>query len=161
MNRPAERPPHAPAVTVPAESLRPLFDRLRTAQSRHVPGLAERRAKLAKLERAVVAYREDIVQAISADFGRRSRIETLAADVMTVLTDIRHSRRKLRGWMKPERRGVNWPFLPARGEIRVQPLGVVGIVAPWNYPFQLAMLPLANAIAAGNRVMLKPSEMTP
>jgi coniferyl-aldehyde dehydrogenase len=161
MNRPAERPDAPAAVTASADTLRPLFDRLRAAQGRHVPDLAERRAKLARLERAVVAYREDIVQAISADFGRRSRVETLAADVMTVLADLRHSRRKLRGWMKPERRGVNWPFLPAHGEIRVQPLGVVGIVAPWNYPFQLAVLPLANAIAAGNRVMLKPSEFTP
>jgi coniferyl-aldehyde dehydrogenase len=80
---------------------------------------------------------------------------------MTVLGDLRHTRRHLRGWMRPERRGINWPFLPARGEIRVQPLGVVGIVAPWNYPFQLAMLPLANAVAAGNRVMVKPSEFTP
>src|SRR5688572_30170686 len=149
MNRPAERPPHAPDVTTPTDTLRPLFDRLRLAQGRHVPDLAERRAKLAKLERAVVTYREDIVQAISADFGRRSRVETLAADVMTVLNDLRHSRRKLRAWMRPERRGVNWAFRPARGEIRVQPLGVVGIVAPWNYPFQLAVLPLANAIAAG------------
>jgi coniferyl-aldehyde dehydrogenase len=163
MSRPAERTAHADpdAVTLPADALRPVFDRLRAAQGRHVSDLAERRARLAKLERAVVAYREDIVQAISADFGRRSRVETLAADVMTVLGDLRHSQRKLRGWMKPERRGVNWPFLPARGEIRVQPLGVVGIVAPWNYPFQLAVLPLANAVAAGNRVMIKPSEFTP
>jgi coniferyl-aldehyde dehydrogenase len=81
--------------------------------------------------------------------------------VMTVLGDLRHTRRHLRGWMRPERRGINWPFLPARGEVRVQPLGVVGIVAPWNYPFQLAVLPLANAVAAGNRVMVKPSEFTP
>jgi coniferyl-aldehyde dehydrogenase len=149
-----------PDASAPAD-LRPLFDRLRAAQHRHVPGLDERRAKLARLEKAVVAYREDIVQAISADFGRRSRLETLAAEVMTVLGEIRHCRRHLRGWMRPERRGVNRLFLPARGEIRVQPLGVVGIVAPWNYPFQLAVLPLANAVAAGNRVMLKPSEFTP
>jgi coniferyl-aldehyde dehydrogenase len=163
MSRPLERPTPSPAAVIPApaDALRLLFDRLRAAQGRHVPTLAERKAKLARLEKAVIAYREDIVQAISADFGRRSRIETLAADVMTVLGDIRHSRRHLRGWMKPERRGVNLPFLPARGEVRVQPLGVVGIVAPWNYPFQLAVLPLANAIAAGNRVMIKPSEFTP
>jgi coniferyl-aldehyde dehydrogenase len=63
--------------------------------------------------------------------------------------------------MRPRRAGVNLPFLPARGQVRIQPLGVIGIVAPWNYPFQLAVLPLANAIAAGNRVMIKPSEFTP
>jgi coniferyl-aldehyde dehydrogenase len=153
--------PFAAPATPPAEILRPLFDRLRAAQAKSVPGLHERRAKLAKLEQAVQRYREDIVQAIGADFGRRSRVETLAADVMTVLGDIRHCRRHLRAWMRPERAGVNLPFLPARGQIRIQPLGVIGIVAPWNYPFQLAVLPLANAIAAGNRVMIKPSEFTP
>jgi coniferyl-aldehyde dehydrogenase len=164
MSLPAERP-HAPSESFappPAdEALRPLFDRLRAAQHRHVATYAERMAKLAALDKAIVGYREDIVQAISADFGRRSRMETLAADVMTVLSDVRHTRRHLRGWMKPERRGVNWPFLPARGEVRVQPLGVVGVLAPWNYPFQMVMLPLANAIAAGNRAMVKPSEFTP
>ena len=162
MSRPAERPddPMPPAEPAAAD-LRPLFDRLRAAQHGHVTTLAERRERLARLDKAVVRYREDIVQAISADFGRRSRVETLAADVMTVLGEIRHCRRHLRAWIRPERRGVNWPFLPARGEVRVQPLGVVGVVAPWNYPFQLAVLPLVNAIAAGNRVMVKPSEFTP
>ena len=63
--------------------------------------------------------------------------------------------------MRPERRGVNLAFLPARAEIRRQPLGVVGIVAPWNYPIQLALIPLADAIAAGNHVLVKPSEHTP
>jgi coniferyl-aldehyde dehydrogenase len=160
MSRAAELPTAATETALPPD-LRPTFERLRAAQRRHVPDRRERLDKLAKLERTVVAYREDLVQAIAADFGRRSRVETLAADVMTVLGDLRHTRRHLRGWMRPERRGINWPFLPARGEVRVQPLGVVGIVAPWNYPFQLAMLPLANAVAAGNRVMVKPSEFTP
>jgi coniferyl-aldehyde dehydrogenase len=160
MSRTAERPAAQVDLSSPPD-LRPIFDRLRAAQLRHVPDRHERAAKLSKLERTIVAYREDLVQAIAGDFGRRSRVETLAADVMTVLGDIRHTRRHLRAWMRPERRGVNWPFLPARGEVRVQPLGVVGIVAPWNYPFQLAVLPLANAVAAGNRVMIKPSEFTP
>jgi coniferyl-aldehyde dehydrogenase len=160
MSRAAERPAAQVDTSAPPD-LRPIFDRLRAAHLRHVPDRHERAARLDKLERTIVAYREDLVQAIAGDFGRRSRIETLAADVMTVLGDIRHTRRHLRSWMRPQRRGVNWPFLPARGEVRVQPLGVVGIVAPWNYPFQLAVLPLANAIAAGNRVMVKPSEFTP
>src|SRR5688500_4703121 len=141
MSRAAELPPAATESALPPD-LRPIFERLRAAQRRHVPDRRERLDKLARLERAVVAYREDLVQAIAADFGRRSRVETLAADVMTVLGDLRHTRRHLRAWMRPERRGINWPFLPARGEVRVQPLGVVGIVAPWNYRFQLAVLPL-------------------
>jgi len=63
--------------------------------------------------------------------------------------------------MRPRRLGVNWPFLPARAQMRYAPLGVVGIVAPWNYPFQLTLVPLVNALAAGNRAMVKPSEFTP
>jgi coniferyl-aldehyde dehydrogenase len=80
---------------------------------------------------------------------------------MVTLDEIKHARKNLRRWMRPQRRSINLTFKPARGEIRYTPLGVVGVVAPWNYPFQLAIIPLANAIAAGNRVMIKPSEFTP
>ena len=143
------------------DHLRPLFDRLQAAQRRHVPVYRERRQQLEKLAAAIRRHREALVQAVSADFGRRARIETVAADLMTVLGEIRHTLKHLRGWMRPQRRLVNLPFRPARGEVRFQPLGVVGIVAPWNYPIQLALLPLVNALAAGNRVMIKPSEFTP
>jgi coniferyl-aldehyde dehydrogenase len=67
----------------------------------------------------------------------------------------------LRGWMRPKRAAADWLFFPARTEVRYQPLGVVGIIAPWNYPVNLALMPLATAVAAGNHVMLKPSEHTP
>ena len=81
--------------------------------------------------------------------------------MLVSLDEIKHARRHLRRWMRPQRRSVNLSFLPARGEVRYSPLGVVGIVAPWNYPFQLAIVPLTNALAAGNRAMIKPSEFTP
>ena len=80
---------------------------------------------------------------------------------MTVLNDIDHLLKHLRGWMKPRRVGVGWRFLPARAQLRPVPLGVVGVIAPWNYPVNLALIPLATAIAAGNHVYLKPSEHTP
>jgi coniferyl-aldehyde dehydrogenase len=112
------------------DSLRALFDRLRAAQLQHTPDYRERRELLDKLATTISSYREDIVQAISADFGRRSRVETLAADVMTTLGEIRHTRKYLRRWMRPQRRSVNLTFKPARGEVRVQPMGVIGIVAP-------------------------------
>src|SRR5690606_25843464 len=111
--------------------------------------------------KTVKRYTDDIGKAISADFGRRSRHETLVAEIMVTLEEIAHLRRNLRRWMRPRRRAVNTAFLPARGEIRPMPLGVVGIVSPWNYPLQLALIPLADAIAAGNHVMVKPSEHTP
>ena len=145
----------------PADSLRPAFDRLRTAHLAHIPGYGERIAALERLDAAVRSYRDRIVAACSADFGRRAPLETLGADVLVSLDEIKHARKHLRQWMRPEKRAVNFSFRPARGELRYAPLGVVGIVAPWNYPFQLAIVPLANAIAAGNRAMIKPSEFTP
>ena len=80
---------------------------------------------------------------------------------MTVLNEIDHLRSHLRRWMKPTRVGVGWRFWPARAEVRSEPVGVVGVIAPWNYPVNLALIPLATAIAAGNHVYLKPSEHTP
>jgi coniferyl-aldehyde dehydrogenase len=148
-------------ATPDVSALRPVFERLRAAQLAHVTTCDERRAALARLDAAVRRHRDDLVAACSADFGRRSAFETLGADVMVTLDEIKHARRHLRRWMRPTRRPINLTFRPARGELRYQPLGVVGIVAPWNYPFQLAIIPLVNALAAGNRAMIKPSEFTP
>jgi coniferyl-aldehyde dehydrogenase len=144
-----------------AVDLRPLLDQVRAAHRRQVPSYAQRMADLDRLADAVRKHRDELAKTVSADFGRRSRHETLAADVMTTLDEIKYLRRKLKGWMRPQRRGINLAFLPARGEIRPLPLGVIGIVAPWNYPIQLALIPLADAIAAGNHVLVKPSEHTP
>lgn len=141
--------------------LRTVFDRLKQAHLRSAFSYEQRIELLTRLESVVRQQRDALVAACNADFGRRSRIETLGADVMVTLDEIKYARKNLRRWMRPQRRSINLTFLPARGEIRYTPLGVVGVVAPWNYPFQLAIIPLANAIAAGNRVMVKPSEFTP
>jgi coniferyl-aldehyde dehydrogenase len=135
--------------------------RLRAAQQRQPPDYAQRMDDLARLRAALKARLDDFVAAMSADFGRRSRHESLLSDGMTVLQDIDHLRRHLRGWMRSKRAAADWLFWPARTEVRYQPLGVIGIIAPWNYPVNLALVPLAAAIAAGNHVMLKPSEHTP
>jgi coniferyl-aldehyde dehydrogenase len=142
-------------------TLRTDFDCLKQAHLRGAFSYQQRIELLSRLDAAVRRNREAVVEACSRDFGRRARIETLAADVMVTLDEIKHARKNLRRWMRPQRRAINLTFKPARGEIRYTPLGVVGVVAPWNYPFQLAIIPLANAIAAGNRVMIKPSEFTP
>ena len=141
--------------------LRAPFDRLKQAHLNGAFTYEQRIELLTRLDAAVRRHREDLVAACNADFGRRARIETLGADVMVTLDEIKYARKHLRRWMRPQRRSVNLTFRPARGEIRFLPLGVVGVVAPWNYPFQLALIPLVNAIAAGNRVMIKPSEFTP
>ncbi len=141
--------------------LRASFDRLRAAQLKHIPDQRERLYSLKRLAEAVQHHKEAVVTAINEDFGRRSRVETMVADIMVTLEEIKHAEKNLRRWMKPQSRPISLTFKPASGELRFLPLGVVGIVAPWNYPFQLAVIPLINAIAAGNRVMIKPSEFTP
>lgn len=153
--------PAPPPAAHPAASLATTLATLRNAWLQQRPGYAQRMDELERLATIIKAQREAIVEAINADFGRRATVETLAADVMVTLEEIKHVRRHLKRWMKPRRAPINALFLPARGEIRYLPLGVVGIVAPWNYPFQLAMIPLVDAIAAGNHVMIKPSEFTP
>ncbi|MEP6485146.1 MAG: coniferyl aldehyde dehydrogenase [Rudaea sp.] len=150
---------HAPATT-PVD-LRSHLDRLRTAHRREPPSYAQRIDDLKRLRRVFKANLDRFVDAMSADFGHRSRHESLLTDGMTVLSEIDYLIANLRIWMKPTRAAADWLFFPARTEIRYQPLGVVGVIAPWNYPVNLALVPLITAIAAGNHVMLKPSEHTP
>ncbi len=125
------------------------------------PSRAERKAKLDALLALVLKYQDRLVDSISEDFGHRSSHETLLAEILGAVKPIKHARKNLKRWMKPERRPMELELLPARAEIHYQPLGVIGIMAPWNYPFYLTINPLIGALAAGNRVMLKPSELTP
>jgi coniferyl-aldehyde dehydrogenase len=125
------------------------------------PLLKQRRADLRKLRAAVLARRTDIERALDADFGHRSRHETAMMEIMTAVQGIDYLHRNLRRFMKPTRRQVAPTFRFARARIEYQPLGVIGVISPWNYPFSLAVMPLATAVAAGNRAMLKPSEFTP
>ena len=103
----------------------------------------------------------DVEKVVSEDFGHRSAHVTRLTDVMVASSAIRHAQRRLGGWMKPRRVPTTPAYWPARSRIQAHPLGVVGVVSPWNYPLQLALGPAASALAAGNRVMIKPSELTP
>ena len=149
-----------PADT-PLADLRPTLERLRAAQMARCPDLAQRRDDLRRLRAAFKAGLPAMQAAIARDFGQRSPHESLIAEGMTVLHEIDDMLRHLRGWMRPQRRPTSWLFWPGRAELRLQPLGVVGVISPWNYPVNLALIPLATAIAAGNHVFLKPSEHTP
>ena len=149
------------AADTPVAELRPTLARLREAWRADKPDYAQRRDDLRRLRQALKSRLGEMADTISADFGHRSAHETLLSDGMTVLGEIDHLLGHLRRWMKPKRVGVGWKFWPARAEIRPEPLGVVGVIAPWNYPVNLALIPLATAIAAGNHVYLKPSEHTP
>jgi coniferyl-aldehyde dehydrogenase len=150
------------ATTTPLKALPGLLVRQRAAFMRDgPPSLAERRANLKKLRAAVLARRGDFETALDADFGHRSRHETAIMEMLVFTWGIDYLRRHLRRFMRLERRHVALPMRLGRAYVEYQPLGVVGIVAPWNYPFSLALLPLATALAAGNRAMIKPSELTP
>jgi coniferyl-aldehyde dehydrogenase len=142
--------------------MRAIFDAQRAAFLRAgPPSLKERRAALKSLGEAIGRSTDRLAAAISADFGNRSRYETELGEVVPAQSAIRHSLRQLRRWMRPKRVSVGLELMPASARILYQPLGVVGIISPWNYPFNLAIVPLVAALAAGNRVMLKPSELTP
>jgi coniferyl-aldehyde dehydrogenase len=138
------------------------FDILHAA-SRHlpVPDLALRRDRLDRLRRLVLDNEAVLIAAISEDFGHRSPWETRFLEITPLLSGIRLARRNLRRWMRPERRGVGLELWPARSEVRYTPLGVVGVIAPWNYPLLLTLSPATDALAAGNRVLLKPSDQSP
>jgi coniferyl-aldehyde dehydrogenase len=149
-------------AAAPPESLVGILKRQRHAfAAEGAPSLDQRRADIARLRDAVKRQAHAIADAIAEDFGGRARHETLLAEVWPVHAAARHALRHLPRWMKPKRVPVGLEFRPSRAEILVQPLGVIGIVAPWNYPFNLALAPLVAALAAGNRIMLKPSELTP
>ena len=122
---------------------------------------AVRRDRLQRLQRLLAENETAIEAAIDADFGGRPRIETQIAEIFPCTAAIRGSLRHGRHWMKPRRAGVSKWFLPARADVLPRPLGVVGIIVPWNYPLFLAMSPLVAALVAGNRAMVKMSEFTP
>jgi coniferyl-aldehyde dehydrogenase len=149
-------------TAAPDLTMRATFDAQRSAFAREgAPSLQQRLGDLSKLRDAVEKNAGRLAQTISADFGNRSRHETEIGEVLPVLATIRHARRHLRVWMQPKPVAVPAELLPAHARILYQPVGVVGIISPWNYPFQLAIAPLVAALSAGNRVMLKPSELTP
>jgi coniferyl-aldehyde dehydrogenase len=130
------------------------------ARERH-PALAVRRDRLSRLLALVREHERELVAAVDADFGGRSPHETRLGELYIVANGIRGALRDLPRWMKRRRVATPLSLLPGRAEIVPQPLGAIGIISPWNYPVQLALVPATGALAAGNRVMLKPSELTP
>jgi coniferyl-aldehyde dehydrogenase len=138
------------------------FSRARKAyEADRMPSADTRRAWLDRLEALLRENGDDIVRAISADFGHRSAHETQMLELFPAISAIKHARAHLGSWMRPKRSWASLWFLPARNELRPQPLGVVGIIVPWNYPILLAVAPLVAALAAGNRAVVKMSEFTP
>jgi coniferyl-aldehyde dehydrogenase len=125
------------------------------------PSYEQRISNLDKLIRLTETNEENFIDAINTDFGNRARHETIIAEIIVSVSGAKLAKKNLKKWMRS--RGVPTPphMLPAKSKIQPQPLGVVGVISPWNYPLQLALAPATAALAAGNRVMIKPSELTP
>ena len=147
-------------MTDPAD-LRALLDAQRAAFARGAPDYRARMDALAALRDALRARQEELARAVSEDFGGRAREETLLLELFPVLDQIRHARRHLAGWMKRRRVRSSWFLRPSRAFYQYQPLGVAGVIGAWNYQLVLTLGPVVDALAAGNHVMLKPSEITP
>ncbi len=141
-----------------------VLDAQRRAFMAELPvSLDARRDRLQRLMHLLIDHQEALCTAVEADFGVRSRHASLLTDIVCSVRSIRHSLKHLRKWMRPSRRALDFPLglLGGRAQVCYQPKGVVGVISPWNFPIYLGITPVAGALAAGNRVMLKPSELTP
>ncbi len=143
-----------------AGMLKAAHDKQRAAYlANPVPSYAQRKEDLLKLKAMINDNRDDIIAAISSDYGNRSRHESLFAEIIAVTDGINNNIKHLKKWMKVQKRHVDIGMFPgAKNRVIPQPLGLVGIIVPWNFPVNLTFLPLATAFAAGNRAMVKMSE---
>ena len=140
-----------------------LFQRQRRAFLQEGPPTAAvRQERLDRLIHLLLAHAEALTAALSADFGHRPKTLSMATDILGLLEPLQHARKHLGRWMQPERRSAGvFRFVGARARIEWQPLGVIGVISPWNFPVTLALHPVGSALAAGNRAMIKVSEHTP
>ncbi|MDP5185733.1 MAG: coniferyl aldehyde dehydrogenase [Alishewanella sp.] len=125
------------------------------------PSLALRRQRLTALMRALQQFEHALCEAVASDFGQRSHDETRLLEIAPCRQGLKYQLRHLKTWMRPKKRHVHYTFAPATNRVMPQPLGVVGIIVPWNYPIFLALSPLMTALAAGNHALVKLSEFTP
>ena len=127
-----------------------------------IPSAEQRIEWLDRCIGLLVDHEAEICDAMAEDFGHRSKDQSALTDVAGSIGPLKFAKKNLKKWMKPEKRSVEFPlgFLGSKAEIQYQPKGVVGVISPWNFPIQLTFGPLASVFAAGNRVMIKPSEFT-
>tara|TARA_R110000772_G_scaffold226474_1_gene337171 strand:- start:55892 stop:57319 length:1428 start_codon:yes stop_codon:yes gene_type:complete len=127
------------------------------------PDAAIRIDRLARIADIHLRYKDQLIEALSHDFGHRSRFQSTITDVLASSREAKETQKEVNKWMRPENRKVPFPMniMGSKAQIHFQPLGVIGNMSPWNFPAHLAFSPAIGAIAAGNRVMLKPSDLTP
>ncbi|MEQ8825223.1 MAG: coniferyl aldehyde dehydrogenase [Filomicrobium sp.] len=145
-----------------AKTLDASLTQMKAAYARNpAPTVRERLDRLNRLHNAIIDYRDRLVKAVDEDFGGRASAETLMIEILPVLEGIHYNKKHLRSWMKQSKRSTPLMLLGAQAKVHYQPLGVIGIVVPWNFPIFLGLSPLVGALAAGNRAMLKTSEFAP
>jgi coniferyl-aldehyde dehydrogenase len=144
-----------------ASTLRTLFDAQRTAFAGGAPDYERRMKALGDLRAAVRARQAELQRAVSDDFGGRAHDETLMLELFPFYDQVRHARRHLKGWMRRKPVASSWFLQPSDASNQYQPLGVAGVIGAWNYQLLLTLGPVVDALAAGNHVLLKPSEITP
>ena len=159
---------NAPEINPPANDIETVMEDVLAAQRADFlqEGAVSVETRIDRLDRgidALVRYADQLAEAVNSDFSCRPREITLLTDVGASITPMKHARKHLRKWMKGQKRPTIFPLnlLGGRSRIEYQPLGVVGIIAPWNFPVSMVFAPLSGALAAGNRAMIKPSEFTP
>lgn len=148
----------------PRASMLAVLEGQRAAALADAPvSLASRRDRLDRAIAVLLDNADGFCEALREDFGHRSTHQSLFTDIASSLEPLKAAKKQVARWMRPERRRAGMPFglLGAKARIEYQPLGVVGVISPWNFPIQLTFSPLAGILAAGNRVMIKPSEFTP
>ena len=154
-----------PTPQQPAEDateIRQIFERMQKASRRDgIPPAKHRIALLKALQKGLEKHGKALVGSVFRDFGGRSPREILLTEILPLGGSLSYTIKQLPRWLRPERRAVNWTFLPSKAQILYQPKGVVLVIAPWNYPLLLSLEPLIGALAAGNRVIIKPSELAP
>ncbi|MFN3818702.1 coniferyl aldehyde dehydrogenase [Blastomonas sp.] len=146
-----------------ADQLSDVLDRQKSAFLAELPvPMSVRKDRIKRMMKMVHDNADALVAAMSEDFGHRSADQSKMTDIVSVLNCARHALKNMDSWAKSEKRPVQFPLgiLGARARVEYQPLGVVGIIAPWNFPIQLCLTPAIGALAAGNRVMIKNSEFT-
>lgn len=147
--------PQTPSLTTQLDELQQYF--IKTPYL----SINKRITVLKQLRSRVVEFEQELIDAVSKDFGYRTAFDTLLGDILPTMQALAHTIKKLPKWSKPSKRSVGLSLWPSKVSVTYQPKGVVGIIAPWNYPIQLAIVPVITALAAGNRTMLKLSEFTP
>ena len=125
------------------------------------PDYSSRKQTLNALKQQILKHQSELISAVDQDYQGRSKDDTIIGDILPSVNHINYTINHLKKWMKPQARHVGMALAPASVKVHYQPKGVIGIIVPWNFPIMLALAPLATAIAAGNKVMLKLSEFTP